>query len=59
MSPFIKRNSEIFCLSSKVSLDIKLSIVRNVAARAGAYLKLKQYDNAFTDLNKAAEINYD
>ena len=32
---------------------------KHLAARAGAYLKLKQYDNALADLNKAAEINYD
>ena len=30
-----------------------------LAARAGAYLKLKQYDNAIADLKKAAELNYD
>lgn len=32
---------------------------KGLAARAGAYVKLKQYDNAFADLNKAVEINYD
>ena len=32
---------------------------KGLAARAGAYVKLKQYDNALVDLNKAAEINYD
>ncbi len=32
---------------------------KDLAARAGAYIKLKQYDSAFADLNKAAEINYD
>ncbi|CAL1518900.1 hypothetical protein [Chitinophaga sp. MM2321] len=31
---------------------------KDLAARAGAYLKLEQYNNAFADLNKAAEINY-
>jgi len=32
---------------------------KHLAARASAYLKLKQYDNALTDLKKAAEINSD
>jgi tetratricopeptide (TPR) repeat protein len=30
-----------------------------LAARAGVYIKLKQFDNAFKDLTKAAEVNYD
>ena len=30
-----------------------------LAARAGAYLKLEQYDSALADLNKAAKTNYD
>ncbi len=30
-----------------------------LAARAGAYIKLEQYDKALADLNRAAEINYD
>lgn len=29
-----------------------------LAAKSGAYLKLKQYDNAFSDLYKASKINY-
>jgi len=29
-----------------------------LAARAGAFIKLKQFEKAFCDLNKAAEINY-
>lgn len=29
------------------------------AARAGAYIKLKQYEKALIDLTKASEINYD
>jgi tetratricopeptide (TPR) repeat protein len=32
---------------------------KDLAARAGVYVKLKQYDNAFADLKKAAELNYD
>lgn len=32
---------------------------KDLAARAGAYVKLRQYDKAFTDLKKAVEINYD
>ena len=30
-----------------------------LAARAGAYIKLKEFDKAHDDLNKAAEVNYD
>lgn len=30
-----------------------------LAARAGAFIKNKQFDKAFIDLTKAAEINYD
>jgi hypothetical protein len=29
-----------------------------LAARAGVYIKLKQFDNAFKDLTKAAEVNH-
>ena len=32
---------------------------KHLAARAGAYLKLKQHYNALADLTKAAELNYD
>jgi len=39
--------------------DINFDAPKILAARAGAYLKLKQYDNAFDDLNNAADINYD
>lgn len=39
------------------SADMKAP--KYLAARAGAYIKLRQYNNAFADLNKAAEINYD
>lgn len=30
-----------------------------LAAKAGAYIKLKKFDTAFNELNQAAEINYD
>jgi tetratricopeptide (TPR) repeat protein len=39
--------------------EYKMRTPKYLAARAGAYLNLRQYDNAFADLNKATEINYD
>lgn len=37
----------------------KFSSPKMLAAKAGVYIKLKQFDNAFKDLTEAAEINYD
>lgn len=39
--------------------EYSMGTPKDLAARAGVFLKLKQYDNAFADLNKATEINYD
>lgn len=36
-----------------------MGLPKHLAARAGAYIKLNQYRNAFADLTKAANINYD
>ncbi len=39
--------------------EYSMGAPKDLAARAGAYVKLKHYDKALADLNKAAEINYD
>ncbi len=36
----------------------RFSSPKMLAARAGVYIKLKQFDNAFKDLTKAAEVNH-
>ncbi len=38
---------------------VEMRSPKHLAARAGAYIKLKQFDNAIEDLKIAAEINYD
>lgn len=37
----------------------ELSAPKHLAARAGAFIKLKQFDKAYLDLAKAARINHD
>jgi len=39
--------------------EYNMGAPKDLVARAGAYVKLKQYEKALADLNKAAEINYD
>lgn len=39
--------------------EYNMGTPKDLAARAGVFLKLKQYYNAFADLSKATEINYD
>jgi tetratricopeptide (TPR) repeat protein len=45
-----------FTLAGKVT---KMNAPKYLAARAGAYIKLQQFDKAYADLNKAAGINHD
>jgi tetratricopeptide (TPR) repeat protein len=51
----LKKAIDEYTLSGK---DFSMT-PKKLAARAGAYIKMKQYDSAFSDLNKAAEDNYD
>lgn len=52
-------NIDSFQKALSVFSSSGLSSPKIFAARAGAYVKLKQFDNAQKDLIKAAEMNYD